>query len=289
MWLQHFADVLLGAPEDRRLDDVGGWGHVAAGGLEEGAGKSLRRPSGRGDDAPGAADAGQLRGRDRVARGEHVAEGREHAVEALVFERQRLGVGLHPFDLDTRFLCPSACVIEVLGSEIAPDDSCASQRRRNRDRAATTCADVEHVHAGFDANAVEQPRAHVRYQVRGLSSISSGPCRAVSLLDLGQIHHSAPPRSGDGDSTPGALFVSPDLRGRARRRSQPHQRPALHTREVAGSKPAAPMPGGYCARAMSQENVEVLRRGYEAGIAVTAAGPLRPWSRSSSCSSLKAA
>ena len=196
MWLQHLAHVLLGAPEDRRLDDVGRWGHVAADGLEEGAGESLRRPGGRGDDTPGAADASQLRGRDRVARGEHVAEGRQDAVEALVFERQRLGVGLHPFDLDTRLLCPSSGVLEVLRGEVAPDDSCAAQRRRNRDRAATARADVEHVHPGLDANAVEQPWAHVRDQVRGLVPVSSGPRRAVPLLDLGQIRHSAPPRSG---------------------------------------------------------------------------------------------
>ena len=131
-----------------------------------------------------------------MARSEHVAEGRKYAVEALVFERERLGVGLHPFDLDTRLLCPSARVIEVLGGEVAPDDSCTAQRRRNRDRAATARADVEHVHPGLDAKAVEQPRAHVRDQVRGLVPVPSGPRRAVPFLDLGQIRHSAPLRSG---------------------------------------------------------------------------------------------
>src|SRR6266516_182114 len=40
---------------------------------------------------------------------------------------------------------------------------------------------------------------------------------------------------------------------------------SLHTREVAGSKPAAPMASRDTARAMSEENVEIVRRALEAG------------------------
>ena len=64
-------------------------------------------------------------------RREHHADRRHHDVEAVIGERQRLRVGLCPFQLDPALGGDSAARVEKLGCEVARGDDRTSLGRRD--------------------------------------------------------------------------------------------------------------------------------------------------------------
>jgi hypothetical protein len=104
-----------------------------------------------------------------VIRREHGAEGRDHAVEAFVGERQVLSVALDPLDVDGRLGGASPGVLEELGREVQADDFRPAERSGDGDVASRARPDVQQVETGTDVDAIEddcadgldQPRAAV--------------------------------------------------------------------------------------------------------------------------------
>ena len=131
------------APQRRALRDRGLRRQVALQRRDDVADEAGRRPAGEHDHPARLARAHELLGGDPVARGEHDAERRQHAIEARVSKRQRLGVTLDPLDAHPRQRLAPAGGREQLRGEIEPDDLRA--RRGGVDRGvAGPGGDVEH-------------------------------------------------------------------------------------------------------------------------------------------------
>ncbi len=101
---------------------------------------------------PGPADPEQLIG-DRLMVGrEHGAERRRDDVELAVRERQRLGVGDDPLDVDTPLASLVLAGRETFRRQVGGDDVRARLSRADRDVAGAG-GDVEHVLTGLDPHA----------------------------------------------------------------------------------------------------------------------------------------
>ena len=106
-------------------------------------------------------------------------------VELAVVERQRLGVGLLPGELDVRRLGVPAARLEQLGGQVGGDDGAAGQRGRDRGVAGAG-GDVEDPLARLDPAGVGDGLAEVGDEVDGdVVVVAERPHRAVLGLDLG--------------------------------------------------------------------------------------------------------
>jgi hypothetical protein len=99
-----------------------------------------------------------------MARREHVPEGREDAVEAVVGERKLLGVALDPLDLDPCGLGPGATGLKQFRRRVKASDMSARASRR-KGSVAGSAGDVKHRHPRVDARARYDPLTHVADQL----------------------------------------------------------------------------------------------------------------------------
>jgi hypothetical protein len=130
-----------------------------------------------------------------VARGEHAAEGREHDVEALVLEGQRLGVALGPLHLDACVGRQPPGVLEQLGREVYADHAPARGGSADR-RVAGATGDVEHPLTGVEADALDDPVADLPEHVAGDGGVvARRPHLALAAHQLGELYdaHGSPP------------------------------------------------------------------------------------------------
>ena len=97
---EQLAQVLLAAPQRRRLRAGRRRRGERPHRPEQRADHALGRPAQQPDRAARAADAHELVGDVLVVRREHRADRGHDDVERLVLERQLLGVGLHPLELE---------------------------------------------------------------------------------------------------------------------------------------------------------------------------------------------
>jgi hypothetical protein len=115
--------------------------------------KLIDRPS-------GPADSHELVRRLLVVRREHNAEHGSDDVEFAIVEREYLGVGLHPFQLDTARAGLAASGLEVLRSEIRGDNVRARLGGAHRD-VARPGSHVEHSLAGRDPSRLDEHRSQL--------------------------------------------------------------------------------------------------------------------------------
>jgi len=116
---------------------------------------------------------------------EHRADDRHDDVERLGVERQTLGVGLNPLELQPGGVRTAPAGAEQLGRQVAGGHSRAGARGSQR-RVARAGGDVEHPHPGADARRSDEPRAE-RQQERLDHGrvVARGPHSAVARLQLG--------------------------------------------------------------------------------------------------------
>jgi hypothetical protein len=112
-------------------------------------------PGGHRDHPAGPADSHKLSRGPCVVGREHRAERRDDAGKARIVERQLLGVGLDPLDLDARLGRPATRVLEKLRRHIRADHLGPTLRRRDRDVAAAASSDVQQHDARLDAHMIE--------------------------------------------------------------------------------------------------------------------------------------
>ena len=121
----------LDTPQRWRLQP--GWRrHVAAQHLEELADKTFRRPVGQPDATSGPTHTRHFRSTLRMVGREHHAEGRDHRVEARVFERQCLGVGGLKRNVEPLGLRPLGTAFEQRGDVVGRRHLAAAARRGQR-------------------------------------------------------------------------------------------------------------------------------------------------------------
>ena len=144
-------------------------------------GVAVVRPSGHRDATADATDADELAGSTLVIRGEHGAERRNDAVEALVCERQILRVAFDPLDVDPRLGRTTPGVLEELRREIQADDLRAATRSRNCDVASCARADVQQVETRTKVDALEDNRTHRLNQPRVGVPVTGRPRRPYQL------------------------------------------------------------------------------------------------------------
>jgi len=97
---EQITNVVLVAPQRRRLRARGRWRGVRLHGSEHLADEAFRSPAQQPDRPAWTADPDQLVGTHLVVRREHDPDAGHHDVELVVCEGQRLGIGLTPLDLD---------------------------------------------------------------------------------------------------------------------------------------------------------------------------------------------
>ena len=97
---EQLRQVLLAAPQRRRLGAGRRRGRERLHGPEQRAEHALGRPAQQADRASGPADAHELVGGRLVVRREHHADRRHDDVEGRGLERQVLGVGRDPLDVE---------------------------------------------------------------------------------------------------------------------------------------------------------------------------------------------
>ena len=87
--------------------------------------------------------------------GEHGAEDRAHNVETAIRERQRLRIGLEPFDGDAELAAPSAPQLDHRGREVGGHHCGTETGRRDRKVAVAGC-DIENLATGLEAAPLRQ-------------------------------------------------------------------------------------------------------------------------------------
>ena len=179
------AQVLLAAPQRRRLRARRRRRREGPHRAEQRADHALGRPAEQPDRAARAAHAHELVGRLLVVRREHDADRRHDDVERLVLERQVLGVGLDPLELEALRLRAPATRLQQLRRQVAGRDVRAALRGRDRGVAGAG-GDVEDAHPGTDPARLDESRPD-RQQERLDHGrvVTRGPHRAVAGLELG--------------------------------------------------------------------------------------------------------
>ncbi len=155
---EELAHVLLAAPQRRRLRAGRRRRGERAHGAEQRADLALGRPAQEPDPPARRAHAHELVRDGLVVRREHRTDRRHHDVVGLVRERQVLGIGLDPLELDARDLGAAAPGLEQLGRQVAGGHARAALRRRDRGVAGAG-GDVEDAHAALDAARLDEARA----------------------------------------------------------------------------------------------------------------------------------
>ena len=182
-------DVLLAAPQRRRRGVVRQRRQIAAHDPEELADEAVGRPVDQPDPPVRAADAGQLARGDLVPRRELHAEHRQHDVERRVGERQRLGVTLHPLDVDTGEPGAPPRRVEQLGREIDANDVGTRASRTDR-HVAGAGRDVEDLLPGRHRDTAQQVRRRHLVDVLGHRGVvARRPRGPVRLLEIGDCSH----------------------------------------------------------------------------------------------------
>ncbi len=121
-----------------------------------------------------------------MTRREHHPERREDDVEALVGERQRLGVPLDPVDRRPGFGGQPATRLEQLGGEVESDDTGTGAGGPQR-RVPGAARDIEHVLARPDAAAHHDSLPKRPKLAPGdLREVAGGPGLPRTPLELGQ-------------------------------------------------------------------------------------------------------
>ncbi len=175
--------VLAGPPGGRGNKTLGLRRHVPGDGLKEGSDLALRTPAAEAEAAARAQHPGRLSRSHLVTRREHDPEGRQHDIEALVVERQRLGVRLDPFNLDPGRLRIRPPRDEQLRGQIGRDDVGAAQSSGNRG-VARASGDVEYPLARLHVDALDQRPADRQDQLRDVVEIAGSPGLLGALLEL---------------------------------------------------------------------------------------------------------
>ena len=175
--------VLLVAPQRRRLRAGRRRRAERLHGREQLTDEPLRRPAEQPHRPTGTDDADELVGALLVMRSEHHADAGEDRVERAVGERQRLGVGLAPVDLDTALRGRATPGVEELRGEVGGDDVRASLRSGDGDVARARC-DIEDELAGVDVAGLDERGAEAPDEVVGQGRVvTGGPHRAVLRLE----------------------------------------------------------------------------------------------------------
>lgn len=135
------------------------------------------------------ADARELLRHELVARRELHAERGQHAVEALVLERQVLGVAFDPVDGDSLLLGPPAGGREQLRGEVDADDLSPGGGGPERDVAGAG-GDVEHLLPRLEVGAGEKVAPRPLVDQLGDGGVVSGrPGGAVHALAISYSGH----------------------------------------------------------------------------------------------------
>ena len=147
--VEQFPHVLLASPKDRRERSRRRRRRVACEGPEELRSQALGRERQQSDRASGSAHAKELVGDPLMIGGEHRAERGGDDVERPVVERERLGVGLDPLELDPAGARFTTARLEVLRREVGGNDLGAGLGGPDR-HVSRARGHVEHTLAGSD-------------------------------------------------------------------------------------------------------------------------------------------
>ena len=118
---EQLPDVLFATPQRRRLCPGRRRGRIGLHGGEHLADKAVRGPADQADGSARTADPDQLVGGGLMMRGEHDSQAGHDHVELAVAERERLGVGLPPFQRQALLLRLPLTGGQEFGSEVAGD------------------------------------------------------------------------------------------------------------------------------------------------------------------------
>ncbi len=159
-------DVLLAAPQRRRLRTGRRRRGVRLHGGEQLPDESLRRPVEQADGAAGAADPDQLVGAGLVMRREHHPDAGQHGVEVLVRERQCLRVAPPPSTIRRR--ARAACARPRSKSSGVRSEAMTSAPASAAGMAAfpDPAADVQHPRPAADPARLDQHRSEAGDQIR---------------------------------------------------------------------------------------------------------------------------
>ena len=152
------ANVVLVAPQRRRLDAGRRGGDVRLHGRERLADEPLGRPADHADPAARLADPDQFIRRQLVMRREHHTDAGQHRVELVVGERHFRGVRFLPLQRHTALGGDRLTCDEQLGGQIARHDGRSRLRGRNGN-ASGARGHVEYTIAGADTGRLDEHRA----------------------------------------------------------------------------------------------------------------------------------
>jgi hypothetical protein len=144
------------------------------------------RPVGHAHDAAGPEDAEELGGHHLGPWGEHRPEHRGHTIEAASREGQRLGVGLHPPDGESRGLGSNSAQLEQGRGEVGGHHPGAPAGCRHR-AVAVPGGHVQHVLPGPDAAGLDQLVGGWLQQPRDGAVVAKAPDRFGRLFQLSVV------------------------------------------------------------------------------------------------------
>ena len=210
---EQFADVVLPAPQRRRLRAGRGRRGVRLHRGEHLADEAFGGPVEQADGPAGAAHPGQLVCAGLVERREHDAQARHDRVELAVGERQVLGVGLPPFKRRSASFGRPPPGLEQFRGEVAGYYAGPGLGRGDRGVAGSG-GHVEHPVSGPDLARFDEDGAEARHEVGGHGRVvAERPHGAVPRLQrparFGGIrglsaHFGSPPPCLSVDSTLGS-------------------------------------------------------------------------------------
>ena len=140
-----------------------------------------------------------------MIRSEHGAERRDDSVEALVRERQVLGVALDPLDIDAGLGGATSRMLEELRRDVQADDLRTAACRGNGEGASAPRADVQQVEAGTKVDAVEDDHADGNDHPRAGVPVAGRPRRPHPLPEVRRNAHAATLTDGCGPVTRGRI------------------------------------------------------------------------------------
>lgn len=129
-----------------------------------------------------------------VPRREHATKHGDDDVEALVLDRQVLGIAFDPFNVDSRVGCKLTPGDEELWSQVDADDA-ASRLRGAQGCVACPACDIENVVAGRDPRSRDDALAdgpELPLCDRGV--VACRPARSCPLLEFFECAHVSEPR-----------------------------------------------------------------------------------------------
>ena len=134
---------------------------------------ALGRPADQADPAARFAHPNHLAGGELMERREHHADRRHHHIEFVVPERQFVGVGLTPFEVDATLSGRRPTAFQQLRAQVAGDDAGSGLCGGNRG-VSGACGHVEHSIARSYAGGLHQHRAQGRDEIGGEFRVVAG-------------------------------------------------------------------------------------------------------------------